>query len=103
MTARIGIVGKPTEVYTLSYLTKCPTPVSICIFEREAIAGPVMPYREGLNEAVMLSNRRTCTRPEERIAVPEKGDIAGSMSWATVMPPTRTLLRTLPCKGSAIC
>ncbi|NDV01589.1 FAD/NAD(P)-binding protein [Pseudoroseicyclus tamaricis] len=54
---RIGIVGGgPTSVYTLLHLIRSQVPLQITIYEREGSAGPGMPYREGTNDAIMLSN-----------------------------------------------
>ncbi len=59
MTLRLAIVGGgPTAVYTLAALVERPlgTHLAIDLFERESVAGPGMPYREGLNSPQMLSN-----------------------------------------------
>ena len=59
MDMRLAIVGGgPTAVYTLAALVERPlgAPLVIDLFEREGVAGPGMPYREGVNGPQMLSN-----------------------------------------------
>jgi uncharacterized NAD(P)/FAD-binding protein YdhS len=50
------IGGGPTSVYLLSALSRSPRRLDITVFEREAAVGPGMPFREGMNEAMMLAN-----------------------------------------------
>lgn len=54
---RIAIIGGgPTGIYALKALIAAPLPLDITLFEREPWAGPGMPYRDGMNDPVMLSN-----------------------------------------------
>jgi uncharacterized NAD(P)/FAD-binding protein YdhS len=53
----VAIVGGgPTSVYLLAALADCRQRLDIAVFEREAVVGPGMPFREGTNEATMLAN-----------------------------------------------
>ena len=54
---RVALVGGgPTSVYTLWHLIALPRPLDITLFEREPVAGPGMPYRDGINAPSLLSN-----------------------------------------------
>jgi uncharacterized NAD(P)/FAD-binding protein YdhS len=57
MSSRIALVGGgPTAVYVLAGLVGSRHRLDIEIFEKEAVIGPGMPYRDGMNEPEMLSN-----------------------------------------------
>lgn len=57
MSVRICIIGSgPTGLFTLRHLVTSNLPLSITIYEAEALAGKGTPYLPGANDPVMLSN-----------------------------------------------
>ena len=53
----IAIVGSgPMAIYFLKHLIRFDSPLRITIFERDAVPGSGMPYRQGMNADYMLSN-----------------------------------------------
>src|SRR5690606_41833196 len=54
---KIAIIGTgPTGIYTLFSLIKNNIPLCISLFEKAALAGVGMPYREDDNSHLMLAN-----------------------------------------------
>ncbi len=55
--SRIGIIGGgPMAIFLVKHLIESTDPLQIVVFEREAIAGTGMPYREEMSADYMLSN-----------------------------------------------
>ena len=54
---KIGIVGAgPMAIFLVKHLISSKSPLHIVLFERYALAGPGMPYREEMSPDYMLSN-----------------------------------------------
>jgi uncharacterized NAD(P)/FAD-binding protein YdhS len=57
MKKTIALIGSgPTAIYTLRGLLASTVPLSITVFEKEAVAGKGMPYHPAVNDRAMLAN-----------------------------------------------
>ncbi|PPJ45840.1 hypothetical protein C0075_08940 [Rhizobium sp. KAs_5_22] len=57
MNETIALIGSgPTAIYTLCGLLDSARPLTITIFEKEAVAGKGMPYHPAVNDRAMLAN-----------------------------------------------
>ena len=53
----IGIIGVgPMAIFLLKHFIKSKVPLRICLFERYALAGTGMPYRQDISPDYLLAN-----------------------------------------------